>query len=214
MSTAFQLLWDPRGASGRASRASLLLPLILLAVGNALPNYALLIPMGAAGLADTKVQSTPDGMYAASVLFFMGLTWLSPLVLPARILVTGWLMDYYVGFVLDTRTRRSELLRLAAWGALPIALERLLSGIIVLACGRVCNLFNPLAANAAFFLDAKETPIFWYEMARGLDAFAGWSIWVTATALAARYQRSAGAITCALAFLWFAAIATRAWLLG
>jgi len=214
MITAFGLLWSPAGASERAARAGLALPLVTLGVANALPNYALLIPMGAAGMADTKVQSTPDGMYAASVLFFMALVWLSPLVLPARVLLTGWLMDYYVGFVLDTKTKRSELLRLAAWGALPIAVERALSGIIVLACGRECNLFNPLAANAAFFLDAKETPIFWYEMARGVDAFAAWSIWVTAAALATRYQRSTVAIAVALTFLWFAVIAVRAWLLG
>lgn len=212
--TAFAILWNPAGTSERAARANLAIPLLLLGAANALPSYALLARYGIRHVVQTRLDATPDGMFPLGVFFFTTLTWLSPFVLPVMAFVAAFLLDLYVGFALDTKVSRSELRRLVAWGALPLAIHSVIAGILVTACGKQCNEFNPLAANLAFFFDPKATEVFWYELARVLDVFSLWAIFITGQAIAARYQRAAAAVTFGVAALFFSAAFLRAWLLG
>lgn len=212
--TAFSILWDPAGTSERAARSNLAIPLLLLGAASTLPNYALVFHFGAGRLLQAKLDNTPSGMYPSSVFFFMGIIWLAPLLLPALALVAAWLLESYVGFFLDTKVQRSEMRRLVAWGMLPLAVRGFLAGTLVLICREACEPFNPLASNAAFFLNAKDTEIFWYEMARGVDLFAVWAVIITGRALAGRYERSATAVTFGVAMLFLLATFIHCSLLG
>ena len=59
-----------------------------------------------------------------------------------------------------------------------------------------------------------SAPAEFREMARGLDLFALWALWATASAMAARHERSPVAVAIPLVLLWLAAVAARAWMLG
>lgn len=212
--TGFAILWSPAAASERVARANLAIPLLLLGLANALPSYALLLRYGATRLIQLKLDTTPGGMFPTSIFFFTTLNWLSPFMLPLAVLVAAWALNYYVGFFLDTKVQHSELRRLVAWGFLPLAFQGFLAGMIALLCGRECDLFNPLATNLAFFLDSKQTDVFWYEVARGAELFALWAMVITGRAIAARYQRSATAVTIGVAALYVVAVFMRSSLLG
>lgn len=186
----------------------------MLGLANALPSYALLTRYGPTQLIQLKLDTTPGGMFPTSIFFFTTLNWAAPLLLPLAVLAAAWVLNYYVGFFLDTKVQGSETRRLLAWGFLPLAFQKLLAGIIVLACGRECDLFNPLATNVAFFLDSKMTDVFWYEVARGADLFALWAIVITGRAIAVRYERSAPAVTIGVAALYLIAVFARSSLLG
>lgn len=214
VATAFAILWSPRQASAQAARGSLFLPLILLALAGALPGVALLLHYGGPQLVQAKLDTTPGGMFPSSIFLFVALTWVAPLLWPVLALAAAWLLDYYMGFFLDARTSRSELRRLVAWGLLPLAIERVLAGMLIVFCGEECDLFNPLASNVAFFLQSQETEVFTYELARGLDVFSVWAVVITGRAIAARYERSVGAVAAGIAALFLLAVAARAWLLG
>lgn len=212
--TGFAILWRPGAASEDVARANLAVPLLLLGVANALPSYVLLLRYGATQLIQLKLDTTPGGMFPTSIFFFTAFTWASPFLLPLAALAAAWVLTYYVGFFLDTKVQGSELRRLVAWGFLPFAIQKLLAGIIVLACGRECDLFNPLATNLAFFLDSKQTDVFWYEMARGLELFALWAIVIAGRAIATRYERSASAVIIGIAALYLIALFAHSSLLG
>jgi hypothetical protein len=213
LQTAFAILWNPAGAATRAAGASLLLPLLLLAVAAAFPDYALLLPHGATQLSELKIQNTPAGMFPASIFLFIALMWLAPFLLPLGALLTGYIADYYVGFVLDSKTVRSECLRIVAWGFLPAAIGKLFTGVLTLAC-RDCDVFNPLAANLAFFLDPRVISIQWYETARGVDLFGAWAALITGWALGARYERSPGGTALFVGILFLLWAFLRGWMLG
>src|SRR5262245_33756414 len=191
---ALSILWNPAGAGEDAARANLAVPLLLLGVANALPHYARLAHFGSTQLMQERINATPGGMYPSSMFLFTGITWLSPVLLPLFVLISAWLLEYFVGFALDTKVVRAEMRRLTAWGFLPLAVQAALAGVIILACRQDCAWFNPLASNVAFFMDAKETSVFTYELARGLDAFAVWAIVVTSRAIASLYDRGALAV--------------------
>lgn len=212
--TAFPIVWSPSDTSARAAKASLALPLLLLGAANAFPNYALLFRYGASQLVQAKLDTTPSGMFPSSIFFFSAFTWAAPFLLPLVALAAAWVLTFYVSFFLDTKVHSGELRRLVAWGFLPLAFQKLLAGSIVLACGRDCDQFNPLGTNAAFFLDAKQTDVFWYEMARGVELFALWAMVITGRAIAARYQRSTPAVTLGLTALYCFAVFLRSSLLG
>ena len=214
LQTAFNILWSPAAAAERAGRASLALPLALLAVAGALPSYVLLGRYGMTHLIQLRMNSTPDGLYPMGAFFFSALTWLAPFVLPVVALACGWLLNLYVGFFLDTKTARAEMLRLTAWGFLPLGLQKALACGVELLCDDGCNRFNPLATNAAFLLDTRQTEVFWYELARGMDLFAVWAIAITAIAIGARYQRSTVAVAMGVALLYFVAVLLRSHLVG
>jgi len=213
VATAFSILWSPVSSAPYAARAHLAVPLLLLGAANALPNYALYAHYGSR-LIQAKLNTTPSGMFPSGVFSFMVLTWAAPLLLPLLALLAGWLLNFYVGFFLDTKVLRSETLRLVAWGFLPLAMQGVLAGTLVLLCRDACDRFNPLATNAAFFLNSKDSDVFWYEMARGVDIFAVWAVLITGRALAARYERSLFAVTLSVATLFLLAIFIRSSLLG
>jgi len=214
VATAFALLWNPAKNAPHAVRASLALPLLALGAAQALPNYALLFHFGATRLIQAKLNTTPEGMFPSGVFFFVGLTWISPLLFPALALLGAWLLEYYVGFFLDTKMNRGEMRRLVAWGALPLAAQGLLAGLLMLLCRDACDRFNPLASNLAFFLNAKETEVFWYEMARGVDLFSIWSVLIAGRAIATRFERDALSVTLGVAALFLLATFIRSSLLG
>ena len=212
--TPLSILWNPAAVSERVAHANLALPLLLLGVASALPNYALLLRYGATQLIQLKLDTTPGGMFPSSIFMFTGLAWLSPFLLPLAVLLAAWILDYYVGFFLDSTVQGSELRRLVAWGFLPLAFQKLLEGILVLACGRECDLFNPLASNLAFFFDSKQTDVFWYEMARGVELFAAWAVIITGRAMATRYDSSLAAVITGVAAVYWLAVFLRSSLLG
>ena len=210
----FSILWNPAGSNERVAQANLAAPLLLLGAANALPHYARLAHFGATQLMQERMNATPGGLYPSAAFLVMALTWLSPLLLPAFAVVSAWLLEYFVGFALDTKVSRAEMRRLTAWGFLPLAMQAVLAGIVVLACREDCTWFNPLASNAAFFLDPKQTSVFTYELARGADAFALWAIVILGIAIGARYERSPAAISFGVGVLYGGAVLARALLLG
>lgn len=214
MMGGFSMLWNPAAACERAARASLAAPLLLLGFANTLPHYGLFYHFGVTRLVQARLDTTPGGMYPSSVFFFLALTWAAPFLLALLLLFGAWLLEYYVGFFLDSKVTRSEMRRLAAWGALPLAVQGLLAGAIVLLCRESCDPFNPLATNVAFFFNSKETSIFAYELLRGVELFNIWAIAITGRAIAARYERSTPAVCLGVAVLYFAAVFIRAQLLG
>jgi len=208
------ILWNPRGAAAQAARSPLWVPLLTLAAAGALASYPLLFRLRPAGLAQARLDATPEGMTAFSIIVFLGLRFAAPVLLPLCAWVTGHFARAYVHLVLDQKVSTGGTVRIAAYGFLPLALERLIVGIVLLACGNGCDRFNPVASNLAFFFDPSVTAVFWYELARGADLFAFWALWATSWALGEFSEESPNAIWPALAVLWAAGLLLRAWLLG
>lgn len=208
------ILWSPRGAAAQAARSPLWIPLLTLAVAGALASYPLLFRLRPAGLAQARLDATPEGMTAFSIFVFLGLRFAAPVLLPAAAWVTGQFARAYLHLALDLKVETAGAVRIAAYGFLPLAAERLMVGIVLPACGSGCDRFNPVASNLAFFFDPTRTSGFWYELARGADLFAFWALWATSWALAEFSEESPHAIWPGVAALWAAGLVLRAWLLG
>jgi hypothetical protein len=208
------LLWSPRDAAPDAAASSVWLPLLGLSLAGAWADYPLLLRYGSSGFADMRLAATPDGMTPFSILVFLGLTYLAPVLLPVLALATAFLMFNYIRFALDIRVQAAGVSRIVAWGLLPLAMERILVGALRLLCKTGYDLMNPAATNLAFFLDGKMTSVLWYEFARGVDVFNVWSLWVTSVALARDAESTPEAIAPGLLLFWLLANLARAWLLG
>ena len=211
---AAQMFWNPRRAGPGAARAALWIAMLILAAAGALAEYPLFLRFGAPGWVQMRMEASPEGMRALNIMCFLGLAWGAPILLPALVFVTAQALKFYFFFVLDVAAPKGALVRVTAYGALPLALERLLVGVLRWEGGLDTHLYNPLASNAAFFLPAMDTSIFSYEMARGLDVFALWSVVNVAFALAGLTGASARAALPLLLAVWLVTVFLRAWMLG
>ena len=211
---AIRILWNPRGAARAAAETPIWISLATLGAAAAYANYPLLLQLTPAGLAQAKLDNTPQGMTSFSVLVFLGMWWAAPVLLPLCAWVASRAMRFHIGWVLDLTIERNGVSRITACGFLPVALGNALTGTVALLCGGSCDRFNPVATNLAFFLDPAKTDVFWYEMARGVDVFSLWAIVATSLALGKFAEEKPGRIWPGLAALWVAALVLRALLLA
>lgn len=211
---ALRILFAPRRAAASVARAPLWFPLVVLSAAAIFSEYPGLGRYGWRTLAQRRLDLTPDGMHATSLLIFVGLMWFAPLLFPGYAWLLGRFVHLYINYAMDMGADRAGVVRVTAYGFLPLAAERLLAGALKLACQEDCNLFNPLAANLAFFLNAKTTSVFAYELARGADLFALWAIILVCAALGAFAEVKPSRFAFPLVFTWTAACLIRAWLLG
>lgn len=212
--SAMGMLWNPRGAGPTAASANPWIPLVALGMAAAFADYPLLVKLGAAELANARLSATPAGMTSFSILFFLGLKYSSPVLLPWFAWFTAACLSQYIHFVLDLDVAKRDVFRVSVYGCLPLAVERTLAGVISLICGSDCDRFNPLASNLAYFLDAKTTSIFWYEMAKGIDVFAVWAFFCVAWGLAAAIEEPRGRVLPETLVLWLAILSVKSWLLS
>jgi hypothetical protein len=115
---------------------------------------------------------------------------------------------------MDIDVPRASVVRVTAYGFLPLAAERILAGALNLASREDRNLFTPLAANLAFFLNPKTTAVFAYELGRGADLFALWAMFLVCTALGTLAGVKPSRFALPLMITRFAVCLVRAWLLG
>lgn len=207
-----QVLWSPRAAHD-AAQGSLWLPLALLGATATFADYPLLLRITSAGVAQAKLSNSPEGLTSFSILVFLALQWAAPVLLPLGAVLTGRLLAFYVTFFLDNKVAAAPVVRIAAWGMLPLGLERVLTGAVTLACGANCDRFNPVATNVAFLLDPKQTEVFWYDAARGLGILAVWAVWSLSAALGHFAEEKTSRIWPAVAVLWAVLLVMRSWLL-
>lgn len=208
------MLWNPRGAAQETARAGLWVPLLVLAVAGGLADYPFLLLLGPTRLTAARLEATPEGMRPLGIIFFLALTFAAPVLLPALAWATGRVMNVYLGLLLDAAVERREVVRVTAWGFLPLAVERLLVAGLQIACSSDCKWFNPLASNTAFFLDPTSTAIFWYEAARGLELFSLWTLATVALGLAGLSQQPARFLLPPLVLGWLVLLLVKAWLLS
>lgn len=211
---ALRMLFAPREAAAGAAEAPLWFPLGALAFAAAFSEYPTLIRYGWKSLAQMRLDLTPDGMNATSIMILVALIWLAPVLLPLCAWSVGRLMDLWIHYAMNMDVDRAQVVRVTLYGSLPFAIERFIIGALRLGCGADCNPFNPLAANLAFFLDPRTTSVFAYEFARAADVFACWAALVVCTALGALTEVKPSRHLFPLAFTWIGACAVRAWLLG
>lgn len=209
----FRILWNP-GAAADAARSPIWAPLLILGIAGAFADYPLLFKLSPAGLAEARLQATPEGLTPFAILFFLALRWAAPILLPAAALLTGRFQRFYLLWVLDNKMDRAGISRITAYGMLPLALERVLAGTLALVCSADCDRLNPAATNLAFFLDPNETSAFWYEFARGVDLFVLWSVWALSAALARYAEEKPVSVWPGTAVLWATALLLRSLLLG
>jgi hypothetical protein len=190
------------------------LPLLALSLAGVFADYPLLLRVGSAGFADLRLAATPEGMTPFSILLFLALHYAAPVLLPIFALSLALWTYYYIRWALDIRVQAAGVRRIVAWGLLPLTLEKILVGILRLVCRSGCDSMNPAATNLAFFLDAKATPVFWYELARGADLFSIWALCVLSIALARDAESETAAVAPGLLLFWLFANLTRAGLLG
>ena len=214
LKVAAQMLWAPREAAREAAGAAVWLPWSLLALAAGFADYPRLLRLGAAAFAQARIDATPNGMFPGSILFYLGLSYAAPLLLPLASWVVGRLMALYTQFVLDVKVKRQDIVRIMAYGFLPMALERTLVGALILLCGPSCDPLNPLASNFAFFLKPKETQVFWYEMARSVDLFSIWTMVLLGKSLGALMEWPASRFLPGFVFVWAVGVMVRAWLLA
>lgn len=210
---ALRILWAPRGAAEIVARSPLWVPLLVLGGAATFADYPLLLRLGGAGLAQLKLDNTPAGLLPFGVMAFLAMRWAAPVMLPMMAVVTGRFLGFYALWFLDQKVDRAAIPRIAAYGMLPLALERMLTGTVTLVCGGDCDRFNPVATNLAFFFDATETSPFWYELARGLDVFGLWALWATSAAAGEIAEEKPAHICPVIAALWLSALLLRSVLL-
>ena len=210
---AFRILWSPRGAAETAAKSSMLIPLLILGAAATYADYPVLLKLRPAGLAQLKLDNTPAGLTAFGVMVFLAMRWAAPFLLPAWAWLTGRVLRFYVLWVLDQKVDKTGVARLTAWGMLPLALERLLTGTVTLLCAGNCDRFNPIATNIGFFLDPTTTSPFWYEFARGLDVFGAWAVWTAGASVAQFTEEKPSRVCPAIAALWLAGLMMRSLLL-
>jgi hypothetical protein len=208
------VLFNPREAAAATTCDPLWLPLVALGASAAFANYPAFFRLGRSNFLQMRLDATPDGMYPSSLAILLFLTVAAPFLLPFGAWLTGLLMDLHIHYVLDSDVSRAQVVCFTAYALLPLALERLLIGSLRLACREDCNLFNPLAANLAFFLDVKTTAVFWYEFARGADIFSCWAALVLCLGLAAYAARKPSHMVFPVVFTWVGTALVNAWLLG
>lgn len=208
-----RILWNP-GAAGDAAQSSIWVPLLILGAAGTFADYPLLFKLTPAGLAEARLQATPEGLTPFAILFYLAMRWAAPILLPAAALLTGRFQRFYLMWVLDNKMDKAGISRIAAYGMLPLALERILAGTLALVCSGDCDRLNPAATNLAFFLDPKETSVFWYELARGVDLFVIWSVWALSAALARYAEEKQVNVWPGTAVLWGTALLLRSLLLG
>ena len=211
---ALEMLYSPREAAAPAARASLWLPLSILALAGAAAAYPMLLQLGPAGLVDAKLRTTPEGFTRSAILLFLALQFGAPFLLMLAAWTAGALMNAYLLFVLDARAQKSGVVRVTAYGLLPVAIAKFFASGLRLVSGPHANRFNPLASNLAFFFNSNETSVFWYEFAQGLDLFSAWAIAITVIGLSALTRQRALTLLPPLLLAWLAALAARAWLLS
>jgi hypothetical protein len=208
------ILFNPREAVTSEATDSLWLPLVVLGATTAFASYPVLFPFGRDNFLQMRLDATPDGMCPTGIAVFLFITLAAPFLLPFGAWLTGLLMDFYIRYVLDTDVSRTQAVCFKVYGLLPLALERLLIGILRLVCLETCNLFNPLAANLAFFLNVKGTAVFWYELARGADIFSCWAALVLCRGLGAAAELKPSRLIFPVVFSWAGIAFVHAWLLG
>lgn len=214
LKVAAQVLWAPREAAREAAGAAVWVPWGVLALAAGFADYPRLFRLGGAAFAQARMDATPEGMFPGSILFYLGLSYAAPLLLPLASWMAGRLLALYTQFVLDVKVGRRDIVRVVAFGFLPLAIERTLVGGLILLCGSSCDPLNPLASNLAFFLNPKETQVFWYEMARSVDLFSVWTIVLLGKSLGGRMEWPASRFLPGLLIVWVLGVIFRAWLLG
>ncbi len=211
---ATQILWSPRAGAREAARAGLGIPLLALAVAGGLPDLMLLLEFGTTDLVQRRLSVTPEGMTPLGIVFFLTFTFASPALLPGLAWATGRALYLYLWFFLDAPVERREVVRAACWAFLPVACERLLQAVLLGFHRQQEKLFNPLASNAAFFLDPTTTPIFWYEAARGVSVFTLWTLAIVPLGLAELSGKPARLFLPPLVLAWIALLLIKAWMLS
>lgn len=197
-----------------AAKASLALPMCLLAVTSGLADYYLLLQSGPTELVQARIEATPTGMTPFSVLFFLALTFAAPILLPLGVWIVAEMMNGYLYLILDLRVARLHVRRVVAYGFLPLAIERLLTVVFLFVGLPESNPFNPLASNPAFLFDPASTSIFLYEFVRGFDAFSVWALVIVASGLAAVGEERLRYVLPPLVLAWLVWILTKAWALS
>jgi hypothetical protein len=183
-------------------------------VTAAFAEYPPILRYGWIDLAQMKLKSTPSGMTRSTILLFTVFIWAAPLLLPIFAWLAGRFMNLFVHYALDLDVDRTQVVRVTAYGLLPLALERIVVGALRIGCHGGCDVFNPLAANLAFFLPSKSMEIFWYELARGVDLFWLWAVVVVCLGVAELTERRPAELVFPAVFVWVVATVGRAALLG
>ncbi len=209
-----QILWNPRRAGPDSARAPLWPALLILSAAATLAEYPFLLRFRPLSWADTRVEASPAGMGPLGILFFLGLSWAAPVLLPLVAFLVTQAMRFYFFFVLDAPVTTREIFRVAAYGMLPLAVERLFVGAIRWLGSLETKMFNPLASNLAFFLPAADPPIFRYEILRGLEVFVFWAIGFVTLGLPGLPGQKARAIAPAIIAVWILLVFVRATLIG
>lgn len=213
MSRIFEVLFNPVEAANTV-HDRLWLPLAVLGMTAAFANYPAIFQLGRHRFLQMRLDATPNGMYPMSLAIFLFLTLFAPLLLALGAWLTGSLMNFYIRHILDIRVSRRQVVCFTAYGLLPLAIEQLLVGFLRLFCRGDCNLFNPVAANLAFFLNVKTTPLFWYEFAKGADLFSCWAAVVLCQGLAVVAELEPWLIMFPVILVWVGTTLLNAWLLA
>lgn len=210
----FEILFNP-GEAAATVHDHLWLPLVVLGATTAFANYPALFQLGRPKVLQMRLDATPDGMHPLSIVIFLFLMIFAPLLLPLGAWLAGVLMHFYLRDILGIRVSSRRVLCFTAYGLLPLGVEQLLIGALRLFCrAGDCNLFNPLAANLAFFLNAKTTPVFWYEFAKGADVFSFWAALVLCLGLADVAELETVGIVIPVVLVWVGIALVNAWLLA
>jgi hypothetical protein len=210
----FRMLYAPRQVATAAANGATWLPLGLLCTGGIAAEYPTLFKLGATKFLQMRLDDSPDGMSPASILIFLGLAIVAPVLLPLSSLAMGWLLEGYLRYVEGAWLKRAQALRITVFGFAPVAIQQLFAGAMKLALGARCDAFNPVATNVAFFFAPQKIPVFWYEAARGADVFSVWAVLLIALALAAITEAKPRKMVIPVAAVWICGILGRAWLLG
>jgi hypothetical protein len=86
----------PRKVAADAAEAPLWFPPVVLGASAAFSEYPALALCGWRTLAQRRLDLTPDGMHATSILIFAGLMWFAPLLLPGFAGLLGRLIHLYI----------------------------------------------------------------------------------------------------------------------
>lgn len=210
----FEILFNPAEAAV-AVHDRLWLPLVVLGATTAFANYPALFQLGRPTVLQMRLDATPDGMHPLSLVIFLFLMIFAPLLLPLGAWLAGRLMHFYLRNILGIRVSSRRVVCFTAYGLFPLGIEQLLIGVLRLLCrARDCNLFNPVAANLTFFLNAKTTPVFWYEFVKGADVFSCWAALVLCLGLAAVAEVEPSVIVIPVVLVWAGMVLVNAWLLA
>lgn len=210
----FEILFNPAEAAATV-HDRLWLPLVVLGATAAFANYPVLFQLGRPKILQMRLDATPDGMHPLSIVVFLFLMIFAPLLTPLGAWLAGVLMHFYLRNILDIRVSSRAVVCFTAYGLLPLGVEQLLIGVLRLFCrAGDCNLFNPVAANLAFFLNAKTTPVFWYEFAKHADVFSCWAALLLCLGLAALAELEPSVIVIPVVLVWVGMALVNAWLLA